>query len=671
MGTQHNARSEGQPLLSTRHLHKQETLTGAETTKSASSRFRPFALISRIILVIAGAIFVYTVLYTIVSAPPSSTLNTVPPPPVPEPIDIIELPLPPVSPNDTEGSCTLDVNPHGTGCIAIDSNLQGGSFLPDGNHVLAAVNFTGAPAYPHRSSIYSGMQLIIVRTNGTVFGNGDPWKCITCGVPAHQKQGSEELMDYPQSFKDGRRAMVGQNIVDCGDAPLVSEKCTPNKVHIYPIWWEGGSIRELRLHPDNVHLGFNSFTFQDGTLGQYAYFGRLKFVSGPVGMSEGIGTPRYELVNVTRLFDPNAAAPIEVRGDELVINPDAITIGELRGFSGTGKEVTYIGYPAESCNWDIFAADLVTGEVRRLTQHPEYIDPIDISPDDQWAVVLDTRETDRQMWLSGMRGIPPITDLITPSITSATRNNGQRRFFQPWLIDKYGDRGLYFGQRINAAGNESPGAINDPNWNARADPRWSPDGTQIMYHQTLVQVPACGGKNPLPCPVSTAPGGRVNRLMLATLTSRIPLPPQPVADVPEYIPWGTPYNPDDPLPVRPLPQPGKYTLRGAVSGTAEVEILGNSTSIGQIAVSYSNFSNNGLNTIAGIENITVTHLSVSASRADWYSDLTSVGEVDSTKNTGPGGFHLEIDAMVNIFNATGTMTTTIDGIIYEQPANGT
>ncbi|KAL4958752.1 TolB family protein [Aspergillus stella-maris] len=643
-------RSEGQPLLPHRLSQKQDPSTVAESTSSGSSRFSPFAFISRIILVIA-----------------------VPPPPDPEPINIIELPLPPVSPNDTEGSCTFHLNPHGTGCIAIDSNLQGGNFLPDGNHVLAAVNFTGAPAYPHRSSIYSGMHLIIVRTNGTVFANGDPWKCITCGVPENQKMGSDELMDYPQSFKDGRRAMVGANIVDCGDNLLGSPECTPGKVHIYPIRWEGGAIRELRLHPDNIHLGFNSFTFQDGMLGQYAYFGRLVFVSGPVGTNGDVGIlrARYELVNVTRLFDPNAAAPIEVRGDEIIINPNAITVGELRGFSGSGKEVTYIGYPAESCNWDIFAADLSTGKVRRLTQHPEYIDPIDVSPDDQWAVILDTRGSDRQMWLSGMRGIPPITDLITSSITSATRNNGQRRFFQPWLIDRHGDRGSYFGQQINAVGDESPVAINDPNWNARADPRWSPDGTQIMYHQTLVQAPACGGDNPLPCPVSTMPGGRVNRLMLATLTSRKPLPPQPVAVVPEYIPWGTPYSPDDTLPARPLPPPGEYILKGAVSGMAEVEIIGDSTSISQIAVRYTNFSNDGLNAIVGTENVTVTHLSISASRADWYSDLTLTGKIESTKKTGPSGFHLEIDAMVNVLNATGTMTTTIDGIIYEQPANGT
>ncbi|KAL4929384.1 TolB family protein [Aspergillus undulatus] len=668
--------SEGQPLLGPLHDSPTDPTRKPTALSRKATKRTPLGL--AVIMSFASVTVVCLLSYALVhTVGPQSTESlgnsnrTFPSPPDPEPIEVIEVPLPPVAPNNDEGSCTKYLNPRGTGCISIDSNLQGGSFLPDGNHVLATVNFTGALKAPNPASVYSGMQLIIVKTDGTTFSNGDPWKCITCGVPESQKVGITGSMDYPQSFNDGRRAMVGKSIVDCGEALLVSDECTPDRAHIYPIWWEGGSIRELRLHPDNVHLGFNSFTYENSKLGQYAYFGRLRFNPSPTEGEQELRATRYEIVNVTRLFDPNAPAPIEVNGDEMLINPDAITVGELRGFSGGGSEVTYIGYPAESCNWDIFAADLTTGKVRRITQHPEYVDPIDISPDDQWAVILDTRGTNRQMWLSGTRGIPPITDMITAAITSATRNNGARRFFQPWLIDRHGDRGSYFGQQINTAGDGRPGAINDPNWNARADPRWSPDGTKIMYHQSLVQAPACGGNNPLLCPVSTAPGGRVNRLMLATLTGREPLPPQPVTAAPEFIPWGVPYNPSEPLPVRQVPRPGSYTLKGEASGKAEVQMIGDNTSIRTIAVKYTNFSNDGVNTLVGTEHVTVTQLSVSASRADWYSDLISTGELESTKCTGPGGFHLEIDAMVNIFNATGTMTTTVDGVVFEQPANGT
>jgi len=62
-------------------------------------------------------------------------------------------------------------------------------------------------------------------------------------------------------------------------------------------------------------------------------------------------------------------------------------------------------------------------------------------------------------------------------------------------------------------------------------------------------------------------------------------------------------------------------------------------------------------------------------KIDWYSDLTQTeartGRVHGTKKTSPDGFHLTIDILTNIFQATGTLTTTIDGHAYTQPANGT
>jgi hypothetical protein len=168
-------------------------------------------------------------------------------------------------------------------------------------------------------------------------------------------------------------------------------------------------------------------------------------------------------------------------GTQLRCNPESISVGELRGFSGTGEEVTYIGSPIESNNIDVFAAHLTTGEIRRLTSNPEYVDPVDISYDNEWTVTDDTLGTNRQLFMTGMRGIPPITDIISTSAASSTRNNGDRRFFNVWLIDRYGGRGSYNGQKVNEAGDGSPGSINDPLWNAIADPKFSPDSTHIVY----------------------------------------------------------------------------------------------------------------------------------------------------------------------------------------------
>ncbi|MET9968758.1 hypothetical protein ABZZ80_23230 [Streptomyces sp. NPDC006356] len=598
-----------------------------------------------------------------------------------------ELPLPPTAPSEAAGSCTTAVNPRGTGCISADwaDALQGGGYLPDGRTVTARVVLAGAPAAPHPASVYSGPQLILVRTDGGTFPGGDAWKCVTCGTPAANQQGMNKDTGYPQPFADGRRVLYGSNIVDCGPHRLTSPACTPARVRIHPIRWNtkadgsgpGGSIRELRVHPDQVHIGFNSTSVSAGRLDQYGYLGRLRFNPAPTTGTPRV--PRYDLEKVTRLHDPSPASqPVHAdprHPTKLVFDPSVPSVGELRGFTKDGKEVIYVGHPAESSNMDLFAANLTTGKVRRMTAHPEYTDPVDSSPDDRWIVALDTRGSDRTMFVSGMTGIPPVTDLLTTSAVSSVRNNGQRRFFQPFLIDRHGDRGSYQGQQLNA-GDTSPGGIGDPNWNAGADPRWSPDGTEITYWQRLVSPPSCGGANPLPCPQSTAPGGRRTRLMVAELVDRDPVRTRPVKPVADEVPWGTRYVPGSAVPGRPYPKQGTYTLRGKASGGASVDIVWDAagTTVKSVSARYRRYSDDHRTFLHGRESVTRTSPSPTLNVLDWHSDLVKTGrdgKVLATKKTGEGGFRLTIDVIETLFEATGTLTTTVGGRTYTQPANGT
>lgn len=599
-----------------------------------------------------------------------------------EPISIQDVPLPPVVETAEPGACSYSINPHDTGCIGQTTGLQAGSFLPDGSQVLATVNFTGAPAAPDQRHIYDGQQLIILKVDGTTFPNGDPWKCLTCGVPRRNAlDGFPSDYAYPQAFRDGKRALAGSFIVGCGDFQLDSEDCEPEELRVYPIRLEnradgtgpGAMIRELRLHPDNVHIGFNVFDFTAGKLGQMAYFARLHLNAKPrKGSSFG---PRYDLVHVNQLYDPNASQPLTAVGGQLVINNSAIDIGELRGFSGTGKEVLYLGYPAESCNIDVFAADLGSGAVRRLTSHPGYVDPVQMSPDDKSIVIMDTRGNDRTNFMAGLRGIPPILDQITTTACSSVRNNGARRFFQPHLLDQFGDREAqgYYGQEINSASSGQPGSggIDDPEWNGRADPWFSPDGTKIVYWQAKTVPPACGGENPLPCSNSTEPGGRTERILIAHLTSRSPIEPNPVEERADYVPWAVPHIPGSPSSTRAYLSEGNYTLRGLAHGSANVMLIEDEsrTHLETIRVEYHNFSNDGIGFLKETQQATEKIKDFTINHLDWSSNLTFQGHGNASQVTSPGGFHLTIDVLKNIFEANGSLVTVVNGTKFTQPAN--
>ncbi|MEH0421270.1 hypothetical protein [Streptomyces sp. B21-083] len=294
---------------------------------------------------------------------------------------------------------------------------------------------------------------------------------------------------------------------------------------------------------------------------------------------------------------------------------------------------------------------------------------MDASPDDRWIVALDTRGYDRMMFTSGMTGIPAITDLLTTSVVSSVRNNGQRRFFQPYLIDRNGDRGSYQGQQLNYSNTST-------NWNAGADPRWSPDGTSVAYYERLVSFPSRGGANPLPCPASTEPGGRRVRLMIARLVDRKPLHMPPVKPISDTVPWGTPYVPGSVIPQRPYPTQGDYTLVGKKSGSAKVNITWDAakTGVQTVSVKYTNFSDDGKGVINGSESVTRTSTSPTLTTLDWSSDLVKTGrhgKVLSTKKTSAYGFHVTIDLRKTQFQATGTLITNVGKKAYYQPANGT
>ena len=358
-------------------------------------------------------------------------------------------------------------------------------------------------------------------------------------------------------------------------------------------------------------------------------------------------------------------------------------IGEFRGFTADGKEALGIGNQ-NSWNYDLFATDLQTGASRRLTRDPGYTDPMKSSPDDQWSVVMDGRTTHRLYFLGALPGVPPLIDFASAVASASLYNgpsssspNGAQRFFEPILIDRYGDRGNYHGQQLNAGGDATPGSgsISDPLWAGRADPTWSPDGTAIVYWQSLVTAPACGPSNPnlLTCPTSSEPGGRRTRLMIASLTSRtaqVHTQPAPVSD---EVPWGVEYHGGDAFPQRYFIPAGTYTLRGNSFGLANVTVTENSshTADASVAVTYHDYSNDGITVLNGTESVSQTvSLATFTTSTTFVEDLHVTGCHTGSKLTSDGGFNVTQNLVTGASKRTGTLTTTVDGNEYSSPPNG-
>jgi hypothetical protein len=87
-------------------------------------------------------------------------------------------------------------------------------------------------------------------------------------------------------------------------------------------------------------------------------------------------------------------------------------------------------------------------------------------------------------------------------------------------------------------------------------------------------------------------------------------------------------------------------------------------------VIYKDYSDDRDNIINGTEQVTQLPSKPTTFTLDWRSNLIQSGTTHGTKITSPDGFQASEDVFTNIFEATGTLTTTIGGKTYTQPTNG-
>lgn len=415
--------------------------------------------------------------------------------------------------------------------------------------------------------------------------DGSGFRCLTCDAPVPAG------LSPVQRFGDGRRVLyAGANaptptwrvlecspsLLDCQDAALVPVVLPPNPD-------PGTLILQYRVPwvtPDGARLLWTEVRLR-GPGGNLTAMGRLSreadryVVSGarviaPSVRSLSLGTDAERWRSFTQPFEAK--------------------FGTLRG----GLDQVEAGTP-EAGHYDTSVIDLGSGEVRRLTRHPDHDEGIRFTPDEEWFVLQSAR-TDERVEFLGLLPRPPYLEWIAFSLhfvaiagapndglSPGTDRDERDCYVDPWLLDRWFERGDYIGQRLLRP--EAGWVSIEGNAGGFG---FSPDGTRLALIERR-------WRNEPPA----------TRLRIASFPSRDPIPPErvvPIVPTPEptwairYEDWIVP----DTLGVTVIP--------GLVSGTATLRNAMPTAVAGELEVTYRDYSDDGLHVLDGFERIRIPQL---------------------------------------------------------------
>jgi hypothetical protein len=256
---------------------------------------------------------------------------------------------------------------------------------------------------------------------------------------------------------------------------------------------------------------------------------------------------------------------------------------ESKHLTDGGKTLVFAASRDQGANLDAYLLDLATGAVRRLTNHLEWDEGGEFSPDG-WLFAFETTRAHEVLSVLANVPIPPFLDfaLVLP-IRNVTLTGAWFAPHEPFVIDKFGDRGEYMGQRLSAAG--------DQGWALRGGVHWHRDGTQITWSEWL------------------SPDQVDGRILVGKFSDLTP--GEPLSQVHTPTPTWAPLLKD--VPTRPVRVYKK--LPGKVSGTALLDYRGGLVK-GKFKVSFEDYSADGERVLNGFMAVDVKRLGAARIRSD-------------------------------------------------------
>lgn len=456
-----------------------------------------------------------------------------------------------------------------------------------------------------RISGYADLQLASVAPDGSDF------RCLTCALAM---PGDPPLMK-PITFPDGQRVLVRLgNQTPVSNSPHGILECSPSvldcqSAEIVPIELPAlGDAnllqpqREFRVAPDGEHVAFTQVRDDSA--------GHEQFVSI-------VGT-LHRLADRYEILDPRVVSPL----------------GELKQFANDVQSVyvaAFVTNPFDAADSDALQIDLRDGAIaRRVTTHPAYDEPVEFSPDDEWFVVGSGRTAGLAETFSQVERPNMISEAIG-NVTFFYFLTQRPAMLEPWLLDRHGARDGYIGQPLKPLG------IGD-GWDGLMIPNWHPDGTRLVWWERILDPSALG------------PGEIATRIRVAHLTARAPVT-TPVLPAPiPALDWAPPlagYVP--PAPAAPA------SRDGAFSGRAEV--VYSDGAVDHIAITYTNYSDDGRRFLDGTE------------ESDYTPGLTgsSTYDADLTQHGCRQGFLRAAGVGLSVAALSGRTTSAVEGNVLTAP----
>jgi len=477
---------------------------------------------------------------------------------------------------------------------------------------------------------------------GTARSDGSEFRCLSCGSAITGN------LRPVQRFADGRRVLVAGpngatarwNVLECTPSLLdcQSSVLLPIRPPVNPD--PATSILQYRVPwvtLDDEWLVWSEVRLR-GPGGNLSAMGRL--VREPT---------RYVLADarvIAPTFDP-AGLGTDAEKWRAITQPLEAKFGALRG----GRDWVEAGTP-NAGHYDTSVLDLATGDLRRLTHHPDHDEGIRCSRDDRWAVLQSSR-TDNRVEFLGLLPRPPYVDWIAFSIhfvgiagapgeggAPGGPNAERDCYVDPWLLDTWFERGDYVGQRLLTPTEDGWASIEG---NAGGF-GWSNDGTRIALIERVWARLTPAGEAP------------TTRIRIATLTSRNPIASEdvvPILPTPEPT-WATRYE-DYRVP----DTAGVTVVPGLVSGTATIRNDMPTAVQGEVEVVYAGYSDDGATFLDGRELLRIPELVLNG--AEYEVEL------------GLSGAHVGsmIGSIVYDFVADvndGWVVSTLDGRVVEGPS---